>query len=387
MNKTGQNIRRRSDGRWEARIPLGKGEDGRYRSKSIYATTYEEVLQKKEAWQRGQAPPAGAAAPLFSAVAEQWLQQKRLTVRESTLACYTTLVKTYLEPQMGGTPIAELEGEALAAFFRTIKTQGRRHPLSEKTVADLCVLTRQIFVYAQAQNIIPAVPDFPVTAVRQRPIRVLSRQEQALLEAAARKEGTPVALGILLSLYGGLRIGEVCALKWNAFDAARGTVSVEHTLSRIRDGDAMPKTKIIIGPPKTASAVRMIPLPDPVFHFFMLHRGEDPSYLLTGRNQYMEPRVCLLQYKRFLRRVGLPDYTYHALRHTFATRCVESGVDVKALSELMGHSDIKITLRRYVHPSLDTKREQLNKLLKDAQAWEGTDRRRSTPMALEIPPS
>lgn len=119
---------------------------------------------------------------------------------------------------------------------------------------------------------------------------------------------------------------------------------------------------MVVSTPKTSCSLRTIPLPEPVFQFFMQNRRQDEVYVATGTGQYMEPRALLARYKRLLRRAGVSDHTFHTLRHTFATRCVECGVDIKSLSEIMGHSDVKITLQRYVHPSMDTKKVQINKL-------------------------
>ncbi len=153
-------------------------------------------------------------------------------------------------------------------------------------------------------------------------------------------------------------------MQWNDFDCKNGTVCISRTVSRIAvtGGQTAAKTKVVIGTPKTDCSIRTIPLPATVFQYFMQRRRNGDCYLVTGTEKYMEPRVCLARYKRFLHRAGVSDHTFHTLRHTFATRCVENGVDVKSLSEIMGHADVRITMQRYVHPSMDTKKAQVNKL-------------------------
>ena len=175
---------------------------------------------------------------------------------------------------------------------------------------------------------------------------------------------SPVCIGILLSLYTGLRIGEVCALRWEDINFDTQTLNVNKTLMRIQDlsPQAKSRTKIIVGTPKTGNSIRKIPLPEGICPFLWQLRRSPSCYLLTGTTDYMEPRSYYNRYKKILCSLELNQYNYHALRHTFATRCVEHGFDVKSLSEILGHADVSTTMRRYVHPSMKTKREQMQLL-------------------------
>ncbi len=188
--------------------------------------------------------------------------------------------------------------------------------------------------------------------------------EEALDKKKALQEDSPFCLGILISLYGGPRIGEVCALQWGDFDFQNGTIRINKTIFRIQnlENGERKGTRLVIDSPKTDCSLRTIPLPGTILQYCQERRREDSIYVMTGTEKPMEPRACLARFKRLQKRLGLQEHTWHSLRHTFATRCVESGVDVKSLSEIMGHSDVEITMQRYVHPSMDTKREQVNKL-------------------------
>ena len=168
----------------------------------------------------------------------------------------------------------------------------------------------------------------------------------------------------MLALYGGLRIGEICALQWKDFNFEEGTVSVSKTIIRIKntENNAVTKTKVIIQEPKTEHSKRIIPLPDVLLPYYIEAKKEETDFILTNAERFMEPRVFLEHYKKILKKSGVKNYTFHALRHTFATRCVENNFDIKTLSEIMGHSNISITMQRYVHPSLEQKRVQMNKL-------------------------
>ncbi len=372
MGRRGENIRKRADGRWEARVVWGSPVGGRTSYKYLYGRSYQEVRQKKKAFLNAcQAQPCPGEADCrefrLREAAELWLCARRTTVKESTLSCYTVLIREHILPALGEVELHRLDSAALGDFLAETKAHGRIRDggaLSHKTVSDIKAVLMQILTYAKSRGMLITVPECPSVPSRRPDISVLTTLEQQRVEEEALEEDTPFCLGVLLSLYGGMRIGEVCGLQWRDLDSKNGTVSISRTIARITatDGQSDSRTKVVIGTPKTDCSVRTIPLPAPVFQYLMQRRRSGECYLVTGTRKYMEPRVCLDRYKRFLRRAGVADHTFHTLRHTFATRCVESGVDVKSLSEIMGHSNVKITLQRYVHPSLDAKKAQVNKL-------------------------
>lgn len=374
MGRRGENIRKRKDGRWEARVVQGNPVLGKTSYKYLYGRSYQEAREKKKAFLSCRASPAArppaaedcGGEVLVRDMAEQWLASKKLMVKESTFACYATMIQKHILPELGKVPVNMVHSALLSEFLEKKKSSGRLHggALSDKTVADMKSLLMQILRFAKAREALQTLPECPPIGNRQPDISVLTKQEQNQVEERVLKENTEFSLGVLLALYSGVRIGEVCALQWKDFDWQNGTVTIKKTISRITNTDeqAVFKTKVVIATPKTDCSVRTVPLPVSVFHYFMQHRRGDDCYVVTGTTKYMEPRVCLDRYKRLLRRAGVADHTFHTLRHTFATRCVENGVDIKSLSEIMGHSNVKITLQRYVHPSMDTKKAQINKL-------------------------
>ncbi|MCD8364087.1 MAG: site-specific integrase [Lachnospiraceae bacterium] len=369
MGRRGENIRKRMDGRWEARVVQGSPIDGKTNYKYLYGRTYQEVRRRKHAFlQEDSVDIHNSCASLrLREVTQSWLEKKRPLVKESTYAYYRIMVENHILPELGGLTVSELTSERMVAFLMSRRQHGRKRDggvLANKTVSDLKAILKQILSYARSCGLTDFIPDCPSVCMRQPPVNVLTKREQARVESVLRKEDQPFSLGVLLSLYGGLRIGEVCALRWEDFDFQNGTLKVSRTLSRIpnMDMNADSKTKVVIGSPKTDCSLRTVPLPAPVFRYMQERQRKGEAYLLTGTEKYMEPRVCLARFKRLLRRAGVAEHTWHTLRHTFATRCVENGVDLKSLSEIMGHSNVKITLQRYVHPSLDSKKEQINKL-------------------------
>ncbi len=379
MGRRGENIHKRADGRWEARIVCGHPVGGRTNYKYLYGKSYQEVREKMRLFMKQQAfiPSTEvmasaktmpvASLPLFEEVVYLWQESKRSFIKESSFSCYFVIIKNHLLPQLGKVPINQLSSQRIADFLALERQNPQKKKpggqLSDKTMADIKSVLFQILSYAKKLEWIAAVPEFPVTPVRQVPIQVFSQKEQAKLTKIAREENTPHSLGVLLSLYGGIRIGEVCGLKWSAVDFENGTLLIDQTVYRIAStASDEKKTKVILGTPKTACSHRTIPLPDEVIRYLSQHRQDNHIYLTTGTEKFMEPRVCRERYKTLLRKAGIADRTYHALRHTFATRCIENGVDVKSLSEIMGHSNVQITMQRYVHPSMDMKKLQINKL-------------------------
>lgn len=197
-------------------------------------------------------------------------------------------------------------------------------------------------------------------------MRVLSRSEQKILIDYLLTDLNSCKFGILFTLYTGLRIGEICALKWENINLNDGLVYINATMLRIKNIEADPeaKTKIIINDPKSFSSSRIIPLSDYIINLCHKFQCNNESYVLTGTHKYLEPRTLQNRFNKYCKECNLVGVHFHTLRHTFATRCVEVGFEIKSLSEILGHSNIQITLQRYVHSSLELKRENISKLNK-----------------------
>ncbi len=162
----------------------------------------------------------------------------------------------------------------------------------------------------------------------------------------------------------GIRLGEICALKWEDINFQTQTLKINKTIQRIKnlDENAVTKTKIIIDAPKSQKSIRDIPIPSFMLDLLEKNKADKNSYLLTGTPKYIEPRVYQDMFKKYLKESGINDIKFHALRHTFATRAIEKDFDIKSLSEILGHSSVKFTLERYVHPSDEYKRQNMEKL-------------------------
>ena len=172
-------------------------------------------------------------------------------------------------------------------------------------------------------------------------------------------------MGVFICLYTGIRIGELCALQWRDISFNEKVIVIGHTMQRLQNDDpnALNKTKIIITEPKSKASLRTIPLPDFVVHVIKPLAGLPSAYILSGECKTMiEPRTMQNKFKGYLDKGQISDANFHSLRHTFATRCIEAGFDIKTLSEILGHSSVKITLDRYVHSSMELKRSNMEKL-------------------------
>lgn len=191
----------------------------------------------------------------------------------------------------------------------------------------------------------------------------MSADERIRLERYLLGLKSPTGCGILLALYSGMRIGEICALKWENISLENETVTVAHILQRLQDRENKGKTKIIISEPKSQSSKRIIPIPSFIVKYLKAVNPHKPSaFLLSGTDSLTEPKTLENRYKKCLKDCGIPYINFHSLRHTFASRCVKVGFDVKSLSEILGHSSVGTTLNLYVHPTLEYKRSNMNKL-------------------------
>jgi integrase len=280
----------------------------------------------------------------------------------STRSTYAALFEHHILPAIGGYPLRQVTSNLINSFAGEKMENGG---LSPKTVCDLLSLVKAVLDYAYAERLIDAAIVVTYPKYAGKVMRVLSADEQAALERVLLTQETedPCKLGVLLCIYTGLRIGEVCALRWEDILIDSGTLSVRRAVQRVRNFDGGAATKILLDTPKSRCSIRDIPLPD----FLILRLSKlvraDGAFLLSGEmDKPVEPRTLQNRFKRYVHEAGIAPANFHALRHTFATRCVEAGVDIKSLSEMLGHAGVSITLNKYVHSSLEQKRKGIRKL-------------------------
>lgn len=372
MPRTGENIYKRKDRRWEGRCIRAYKENGKAIYKSVYAKSYAEVKQKLKVISgnifQKDAVNVTLIDATFATLIENWLQNASIRVKDSTFARYYRLVHHNIIPKLGKYPVSKISAPLIEGYVNQLLTHGRLDGgggLSSKTVSDILVVIKSAFKYAEICGYTVACRLDRVTLKKEKSeTRTLTAQEQNTLTAFLLRDADCVNIGILLSLLTGIRIGELCALKWENINLAEGILKIRRTLQRIPDMSpaAESKTKIVITVPKSDCSIRDIPLPEAMILLLRKLSASPDPYLLTGtKSRHMEPRTVQNRFKSYLKQAGLPSISYHMTRHSFATRCVEAGVDVKCLSEMLGHANVSITLNRYVHSSFDLKRANINK--------------------------
>ncbi len=287
---------------------------------------------------------------------DSFLLDKKITVKESTYCRYLDIINNYIRPEFGNMSVKNINKDLLNNYFISLSKINR---LNNKTIKDIIVLFKQIL---RDCNI-----NYSITLPKEtkKNIQILTKDEQKILEKELCSNINSFNLGVLICLYTGIRIGELCALRWKDIDINNGFISINHTIIRIKDFDGENKTKVIISSPKTNNSIRQIPVPKQVLNILVNQKRKvdnDNNYLLTNSLKLMEPRSCLNHYYKLIKKINLKKYNFHVLRHTFATRCVELHFDYNTLSEILGHSSVKITLSTYVHPSINLKISSMQKL-------------------------
>lgn len=312
----------------------------------------------------------------ISVLTKQYLSARRPFLKESSYAHYAELAENYIDPYVGRMHFEDLGNNTAGKYITQLKTCGKtsgKGGLSDKTIRDICSLLKSVYYFAAENGECPPDMRFPRFTM-SKPVRmksqVLAKPHQKQLEAYLTANPSPENLGIMLCLYTGMRIGEICALKWSDVDFDGCLINVNRTVLRIRNTEArgeQPKTVIVTGTPKTESSQRAIPVPKAIGKLLKTGGRQMPKdyFVATCSDKQMEPRRYYEKYKQVLRKSGISaDYTFHALRHTYATRCIESGIDPKVVSELLGHSSVTITLNRYVHPTMEMKKRSVERLLR-----------------------
>lgn len=306
-------------------------------------------------------------APLYDStltvLCDQWLKKRSDYLKPSTIIKYRNTIEKYIKPRLGALYIEELQTERIHQFSNQLLHQ---NGLSAKTVRDILILLHAILENTCQQTFIQfSMPDIVYPKSAPTELRVLTNTEQQQLVHYLNLDMDIYKFSVLLALATGLRIGEICALRWKNISTTSSLLQVRYTVQRIQNLSlsSSKKTSVQLGTPKTYSSIRTIPLTESIRKLCLrFDNGLPETFVLTGTEHFAEPRVLQRKLKLYTDACHLENVHFHTLRHTFATRCVEVGCDVKTLSEILGHSNIAMTMNRYVHPSLELKRQNLQKL-------------------------
>ena len=362
MSRRGENIRKRKDGRWEGRYSEKDPQTGRSTVHSVYARSYgeaKEKLSKARQSARSISKDYGTDEEIcFHKVAEEWLAAVCGEKKHSTYVKYRAVYHNYIQEKVGGFLFSDLDSETLDEIF-----QREDQKFLSNSVRDSisCVLN-QILAYAVSHHYSTAIKySRPRRRKAPRLAEVLNLSEQTKLFQYLYEEMDIYKMGIVVCISTGLRLGEICSLKWKDIDFTEKRMSVNSTVQRIPVEGKGTRTVLLEGEPKSMFSRREIPLSDELARLLRDHHTGFGEYVIN-KNKPMEPRTYQNKFRKYLQSAGIKNTNFHTLRHTFATNCISGGVDIKSLSEILGHSDVKITLNRYIHPTEEIKRGHMNSL-------------------------
>ncbi len=371
MSKRGENIHKRKDGRWEARYRKGRNSVGNIIYGSVYGKTYREAKEKLMAIS---ATPEDTIKPInqehnFKEILCLWMENNRIRHKGATIKKYQYLIDRHILPDLGNLKLSQITSTVINSFLTRKMENGKLDKsggLSASYVRSIMLIINAALKFAADEEMCQPLKSPVYKPVSQNnEITVLQIDEQKRLETHLISEIAPTQLGILISLHTGLRIGEICALAWEDIDIENRIIHVRHTVARIKSTDFSEgnSSKLIIDAPKTKASNRDIPIPSVLLPILKSNcTAASSKYVVSDTKDFVSPRTYEYRYHRLLEKCGIESVNYHVLRHTFATRCIEAGVDVKSLSEILGHSNVSITLNTYVHSSMEMKRTQLEKL-------------------------
>lgn len=353
------NLYHRKDGRWEGRITKDKDQGGKRHFFYFFGKTKDEVIRKMQKKQKKSQKNATITVT-FSEAFQKWFQNIQLSIKESTSSNYAMKAQKHLLPAFGEMELCEITADVIYTFI----DQKQKAGLSNRYISDILVLLKTIFKYiTRIYQISNPMTEIAPLKKKAPEIQILSQNHaKSLQQTLVKKAAVPSNLGILLSMATGIRIGELCALQWKDIDLEKRILTVKKTIQRIQCVNGFAKTKLILTEPKTESSKRTIPIPEYMAEILQKHIKSGSAFLVSGKEKPMEPRTLQYRFARILKNGKLPLVHFHALRHMFATNCIQLGFDVKTLSELLGHASVETTLNKYVHSSFAQKALLMDRL-------------------------
>lgn len=361
MPRRGENIFKRKDGRWEGRYIKDRDLSNKAIYGYLYGKSYTEVKRKLNQ-AKSQKIDSNTLSDNFEIISNKWIENKKLSVKDSTLAHYKMILDKHIFPLLGRYDISDVTSDIILQYMNRLIIDG----YATKTAVDILNVIKNIMKYAKHKGFCCNC-DLSIISLKicKSEIETLTTFEQKKLCNYIENNLDNRNFGILLCLCTGIRIGELCALKWSDIDISEKILNINKTMLRISNNYFADncKTKIIITSPKSECSVRQIPISNNIIDVMKKLNRTDNAYVLTGSaDNFIEPRNMQYYFKTVLKKCEIRNVKFHILRHTFATRCVENGFEIKSLSEILGHSSIKITLDRYVHSSMDLKRKNMDKV-------------------------
>lgn len=294
-------------------------------------------------------------------IANEWLLYKKISVKNSTYYRYKYIVNKYIISYFRDKNIYYFENYNFNIYINYLSKT-----ISTKTIKDIILVFKAILKYTQRKYNIDCKLDLVSTPkYEQNEIKILKDSEKKRLEKYCLESNDLRNIGITICLNTGIRIGEICALKWKDINLQDKVFIINKSLQRVYKGEK--NSSIQIDTPKSKKSIRKIPISNKLLNILKelkkLNNYNNDDFFLTGcKDKYIEPRNYQYFFKTCLKECKIHNYKFHVLRHTFATNCIKIGMDVKSLSELLGHANVNITLDKYVHSSYSRQKRFLEKL-------------------------
>lgn len=361
MVKKGENIYKRKDGRWEGRFTKNRNTKGRIMYGYVYGKCYSEVKEKLSE-KKAQYIFSRQQESSYSGTVKEWMiywleKSIKESIKLSTYSNYKGKIEKHIIPYLGDIQLKELKRADIESFIRHLTSI----QLSNSTIQNIANLLKSAIKEAIRSEKIYHNPckNLLLPSAQKAFVQALSIDNQRKLERAALLEEESSA--IIIALYTGMRIGEISGLRWTDIEWQKNIIYVRRTISRIPSTTRAGKTELLIDLPKTKTSIRSIPLATNLKKYLQTKRKNATGiYVVNCKESFTEPRIISYRFKKVLKTAGITSISFHSLRHTFATRCIEKGVDIATLSKILGHASVKMTLDTYTDSMWESRKSALN---------------------------
>ena len=295
----------------------------------------------------------------YNYILREWLNSKN-NLKIQSYQRYEAIINKHISNSIGIYNIKDINVNTINNYINYL----HKNNLSISTIKNILYIIKSSinFSYNNKYSKYIDLKDIKIKSINKSTY-ILSKSDQIIIEKYLKNNINIKSICVLLCLYTGIRIGEVCGLKWNDINFNTKSINIKRTIIRIKNTSGKNKTILTTSTPKSSTSVRTIPIPNFIINLLFFYKSNNNYYLLSSSNKLYDPRLMEYYYKKILIKNNININKFHTLRHTFATRSIESKMDIKTLSEILGHSSIEMTLKLYVHPSFELKKNSIENLV------------------------